>query len=111
MTSDSAQEFVQAADAFMRQLLTQLDGFDPDELEADATEGVIKVAFADGRICVMNRQSAAQQIWLAEGASAWHFARDANGEWMCTKGRGSLRTVLATIISERLGRPISLAAS
>ena len=42
------QDFLQAADALMNDLLAKLDTFDPDELEADAAAGVIKMAFASG---------------------------------------------------------------
>ena len=76
MSADPEQEFLRQAEACMQTLLARLDTFDPDEIEADASAGVIKMTFADGRVCVLNRQSAASQIWLAEGASAWHFAQD-----------------------------------
>jgi len=93
----------------MQALLTKFDTFDPDELEADSAAGVIKMAFADGRICVLNRQTAAHQMWLAEGATAWHFDRDAATDtWMDTKGRGSLAAVLSEIISARLGRTVEI---
>ena len=109
MSSDSDQEFLQLAETLMKDLLAQLDTFDPDELEADSAAGVIKMAFADGGICVLNRQTAAHQMWLAEGATAWHFERDpATGTWLDTKGRGALRAVLSQILSKRLGRRIDL---
>ena len=102
------QLFLQRAEALMDALLAQLDDFDPDELEADAAAGVIKMAFASGTPCVLNRQSAAHQIWLAEGASAWHFERDEQGDWIDTKGRGSLTSVLSEILTRRLGRTVEL---
>jgi CyaY protein len=93
----------------MQALLTKLDTFDPDELEADSAAGVIKMVFADGRVCVLNRQTAAHQMWLAEGATAWHFERDAATDtWIDTKGRGSLTSVLSDIISKRLGRTVEI---
>jgi len=93
----------------MQAMILKLDEFDPDELEADSAAGVIKMAFADGRVCVLNRQTAAHQMWLAEGATAWHFERDAATDtWMDTKGRGPLHDVLAEVISNRLGRKVSL---
>ncbi|HEB52473.1 MAG TPA: iron donor protein CyaY [bacterium] len=108
--SNRDQEFLRLADDEMRRLLAQLDEFDPDELEADASEGVIKMVFGDGAVCVLNRQTAAHQIWLAEGASAWHFERNTEtGGWEDTKGRGELRTVLGGILSRRLGREVALA--
>jgi CyaY protein len=109
MSSDNDQQFLQRAEALMQALLTKFDTFDPDELEADSAAGVIKMAFADGRICVLNRQTAAHQMWLAEGATAWHFERDAATDtWMDTKGRGSLAAVLSEIISKRLGRTVEI---
>jgi len=109
MSTESDQEFLRLAETLMQSLLARLDTFDPDELEADATSGVIKMAFADGGICVLNRQTAAHQMWLAEGATAWHFDRDdANDTWLDTKGRGTLRSVLSDILSKRLARKIEV---
>lgn len=109
MPPDADQEFLDQAAACLRDVLERIDAFDPDELEADAAEGVVKIRFADGRICVLNRQSAAHQIWLAEGATAWHFVHDpASGRWLDTRGRGDLRSILSAIASERLGRPVRI---
>lgn len=103
------QDFALRAERCMQQIQARLDGFDPDELEADLASGVLRIAFADGRNCIMNRQSAANQIWLAEGASAWHFEFDSGRDaWMDTKGRGELRAILAGILSRRLGRAVSV---
>jgi frataxin-like iron-binding protein CyaY len=54
----------------------------------------------------LNRQSAVNQIWMAEGATAWHFAQDPRGEWVDTKGRGTLPTILGDVVSRQLGRPV-----
>ena len=106
---DNDQEFLKVAEALMQDLLNRFDAFDPDELEAEASAGVIKVAFADGGPCVLNRQTAAHQIWLAEGATAWHFERDADrGVWLDTKGRGDLDTVLGEDLTRRMGRTVTL---
>ena len=107
MTDDQA--FGRAADAFMVRLFTRLQDEDPDELDCDLAMGVLSMEFADHKKCILNRQSAAQQIWLAEGASAWHFAQDAAGDWVDTKGRGNLIDVLGEVLSRRLGRKVELA--
>ncbi len=107
--SDLTQAFRQRAEELLRTMLLRLDSFDPDELEAEASEGVVKLTFADGSKCVLNRQSAANQMWLAEGATAWHFEwSDSQNGWIDTKGRGDLRDVLAGVISRRLGRAFAL---
>jgi iron donor protein CyaY len=70
---------------------------------------VLRIQFADRRACILNRQAAAQQLWLAEGAEAWHFQWDTQASaWMDTKGRGRLETVLAQVLSRRLSRAIQL---
>jgi CyaY protein len=102
------QGFVREADAVMEQLLDRLSEEDPDELEADLAMGVLTIQFADGSRCVINRQTAAHQIWLAVGASAWHFARESDGRWLDTKGRGELRGILARELAARLGRRLEL---
>jgi CyaY protein len=105
---DKTAAFLQRADSLLKDLVRQFDEFDPDELEAEATEGVVKLTFADGSRCVLNRQSAAHQMWLAEGATAWHFEANPTGQWLDTKGRGELRAVLAEVLTRRLGRAIEL---
>lgn len=102
-------DYLQRADACLADLLTRLDAFDPDELEADLAGGVLKISFADGGNCIVNRQAAAQQIWMAEGATAWHFTWDeARNAWIDTKGRGDLRQNLADVLRRRLGRDVDL---
>jgi CyaY protein len=109
MSGSSESHYLRQADRCLQDLLARLDTFDPDELEADLGGGVLKISFADRRNCIINRQAPAQQIWMAEGATAWHFALDpANNTWIDTKGRGELRQILAGVLSQRLGRRIEL---
>ncbi|MGE3173379.1 MAG: iron donor protein CyaY [Planctomycetota bacterium] len=101
--------FQRRVDELLRDLVQRFDAFDPDECEAETSEGVIKLLFADGSRCVLNRQSAANQVWLAEGTTAWHFEFDAAaGAWRDTKGRGELRAILGQMLTRRLGRPVAL---
>lgn len=99
-------EFTKEADHYMEGVLDALAAIDPDELDCDLAMGVLSMEFADGSKCIMNRQTAAHQIWLAVGATAWHFEQAADGTWCDTKGRGSLTDVLAAALSERLGRTV-----
>lgn len=109
MTKLSDHEFSKHADGFMAEVLTVLDQFDPDDLDSMLAMGVLTMEFADGTKCIMNRQTAAHQIWLAYSATAWHFDFDSeSGAWKDTKDRGDLKSVLAKTISEKLGRPVTL---
>lgn len=110
MAASAESDFTQRSDALLRALQTELDAFDPDELEADLAGGVLRIHLPGKRTCVLNRQAAVSQIWMAEGATAWHFAFDpAQRAWIDTKGRGELRRLLAEVLSQRLGRTIELA--
>ncbi|MBI5852322.1 MAG: iron donor protein CyaY [Planctomycetes bacterium] len=100
--------FGKLADAVMARLFAILQDEDPDELDCDLAMGVLTMEFADGKKCVLNRQAAAHQLWLAEGATAWHFALDDAGRFVDTKGRGELTAVLGDVLSRRLGRRIEL---
>lgn len=107
MTSDL--EFQKDADAFMEAVFRFVSELDPDEVDSDLAMGVLTLEFADGTKCIMNRQTAAHQIWLAHGVTAWHFEKDAeSGRWLDTKGRGALSDVLAAVLSKQLGRPIRI---
>ncbi len=108
-TAPHDPDFSARSEACLTAILEALDAIDPDELEADYAGGVLKMTFADGRHCVLNRQAAASQIWLAEGASAWHFSYDPTaGQWLDTKGRGTLHAILAGILGQKLGRAVAL---
>lgn len=108
MASTDDMAFARKADAFMERVFAKLQDEDPDELDADLAMGVLTMEFADGTRCILNRQTAAHQIWLAHGATAWHFAEDEQGDWVDTKGRGGLLDVLRDLLSTRLGRSIAL---
>ena len=102
-------DFHARSEQCLKALQQRLDAFEPDELEADLASGVLRISLPQRRTCILNRQAAASQIWMAEGASAWHFAFDpSSGNWQDTKGRGELATILAGVLSERLGRSIAL---
>jgi CyaY protein len=109
MTRISDLEFSKHADAFMAEMLVLLDEIDPDDLDCMLAMGVLTMEFADGTKAIMNRQTAAHQIWLAYGATAWHFEFDPETqEWSDTKDRGELRSVLAATIGAKLGHTVTL---
>jgi CyaY protein len=102
-------DFQREADQFMERVLGWLEEFDPDEIDADLAMGVLTMEFGDGSKCIMNRQTAARQVWLAAGASAWHFERSPEQmAWLDTKGGRRLESVLAEVLSAKLGRPVQL---
>ncbi len=101
--------FDKIADHELRYLEGKLGELDPDELEVELSQGVLTLTLADDSKIVVNSHHAAGEIWMAAYRQAWHFGpREEGGkvEWRTSKEE--LRSTLARILSEKIGRPISL---
>ena len=100
------QTYLKIADGCLEQVIDWLEAFDPDEVDFTSSDGVLKLEFPDGKVYVLNRQSAVEQMWFAAGARAWHY--DWNGStWLCDKDQHELLAQLATSVSEKIGRTVS----
>ena len=103
------QDFQLRADACLERVEQWLEGFDPDELDFTSADGVVKLEFAGGPTFVLNRQTAAHQMWFAAGASAWHYEWSEEAQaWRCDKDGHDLLARIGEVTSERLGRAVSL---
>lgn len=104
----NAQDFSRRADECLARVARWLEGFDPDELDYSQSDGVVTLSFADGKRFVLNRQSAASQMWFAAGARAWHYRFDeGRGTWLDDKDGHELIGQIARSVSEKLGRSVA----
>jgi len=101
----SEAEFDRAADEELHALDRAFADFDPDELEAELSSGVLTLTLADGDKLIINSHRAARQIWMAAFRTAWHFSPTPTG-WRTDKDE--LRSTLARVLSEKLQRPLTL---
>lgn len=102
------EKFDLVADAELRHLYDVLGEFDPDEVDAELSMGVLKLTL-DGGVIVVNSHRAAGQIWMAAFSRAWHFTPESEGgAWRWRAGDDELRATLARLLSERLGREVDL---
>lgn len=110
MTSLDENAFDHLADRTLHALelaLGELDG-----LEADLESGILTLEFDDGAKFVVNSHRAARQIWMAAGASAWHFDVEPSTEtWTAAKTGEELWSCLGERIERKLGRPVTLRRS
>ena len=80
-----------------------------DQLEIDLAMGVLRIEFEDGTTFVVNSHRAARQIWMAAGATAWHFDPTPEGEWIASKPpHEELWATVESRTSAQLGRNLSL---
>jgi CyaY protein len=99
--------FRRLAEDCLERVAAWIEGFDPDEVEAASADGVLSLVFHDGARFVLNRQSAARQMWYAAGARAWHYDWDERTErWRDDRDGHELAVNLARTLSEKLGRTV-----
>ncbi|HZS42411.1 MAG TPA: iron donor protein CyaY [Polyangia bacterium] len=95
------------ADAELRHLEKALGDLDPDELEVELSQGVLTLTLADGQRVVINSHHAAGEIWMAAFRQAWHFGpKEEAGQVSWRTSKDELRSTLARLLTERLGREI-----
>lgn len=100
-------DFDRLADAALERISRALEesGADCDwELKAG---GVIELEFADGSRMIVNRHSAARQIWVAARSGGYHFRHDGS-RWIDTRDGSELFASLSRRVSEQSGTPVIL---
>ncbi len=94
-------------DRTLNDLFDRLDRLDHDDIDLEMSDGKLVIEFGDGIKYIVNRQSAADQIWLAEPQGGWHFDyRD--GQWIDDKRGVELIASLDELMSAKLGEEIAL---
>ena len=102
-------EYTRLSDACLERAIRALEPFDPDEVDYSMSDGVVTIEFPDKTRYVLNRQTAANQMWFAAGARAWHFDWDTAREvWIDDKGGRELYALVAEAIAAKLGRTLRI---
>ncbi|MDM7463109.1 MAG: iron donor protein CyaY [Tepidimonas taiwanensis] len=78
------------------------------QLEVDTQPGgVIEVVFEDDSKIIINRHSAAREIWVAARSGGFHF-RPQDGRWIATRDGAELYELLSRVVSEQAGETVTL---
>lgn len=102
------REFNGHADAMLAQLEAALEKSGADLDFEMKPGGVLELEFADGSKIIVNRHSAAREIWVAARSGGYHFKREPSGRWIASRDGEELLAVLARAITEQAGAPITL---
>ena len=103
----TASEFESIADATLERIARALDESGADCDCEPKGDGVLELEFADASRIVVNRQSAAQEIWVAAKSGGYHF-RWNGSKWVDTREGGDLFAVLSTLVSGHSGSRVVL---
>lgn len=76
------------------------------DLEAKGT-GVLEIEFADGTKMVINRHTAAREIWVAAKSGGFHFRYDGSA-WRDTRDGTELFGALSKLVSAQSGALVVL---
>jgi CyaY protein len=87
---------------------TALGEVDHDELDVQLAGDVLTIAFADGARFVINAHSAAQQIWMAAGTTAWHFDLEEDGRWVARRSGDELMRTVARAVGDKLRTQVTV---
>ena len=100
-------EFNTLADAALRQIEAGLEQSDADLDFAMISAGVLEIELSDGSKIIVNRHSAAQEVWVAAKSGGYHFRWDGSA-WRDTRDQSELMASLNRILSSQSGESIKL---
>ena len=100
-------EFDSLADAMLERIARAVEESGADCDCEPKGSGVLELEFADGSRIVVNRHSAARQIWVAARSGGYHFRWDGS-YWVDTRAGGELLAALSKLVSEQSNRAVVL---
>jgi CyaY protein len=68
--------------------------------------GVLEIEFENGSKVIINRHTAAREIWVAAKSGGFHF-RPESGRWVSARDGAELYSTLAEVVGLQSGVPAS----
>jgi CyaY protein len=101
------REFNVLADSALRRIENAIDDCSVEvDLEVKAG-GVLELEFDDGSRIIINRHTAAREIWVAARSGGYHF-RPLDGRWVGTRDGEELMAAIGRCIAEQSGQDVRL---
>ena len=102
------REFNALADAMLARIEQALDGCDADIDFELKDGGVLEITCENGSKIIINRHTAAREIWVAARSGGFHVRHD-GGNWVGTRDNEALMAAISRCLSEQTGEDIVLA--
>ena len=100
-------EFNRLADTALKQIETALENSGADLDFSMVSSGVLEIELDDGSKIIVNRHSAAQEVWVAARSGGFHFRWDGQA-WRDTRDSSELMSALSALITRQSGETIRL---
>lgn len=101
-------EFNALADAELLRIEAALEACGADLDIEPKPGGVLEVEFENGTRIIINRHSAAREIWVAAKSGGFHF-RPVEGGWLAARDGAELYAMLSRLVGEQAGCAVSIA--
>lgn len=95
------------AEAELARIETALEACGADLDIEPKPGGVLEIEFDNGSKMIINRHTAAREIWVAAKSGGFHF-RPAEGAWLNTRDGADLWDMLSTLASAQAGEALRL---
>jgi CyaY protein len=100
----------QLVDEVFHRIDAAFEEVDPDLAESTSSQGTLTILYQQKLRFILSPQAPVRQIWVAFKDRAWHFDRDANGNWMDDRGRGiELYRLVEDTTREIVGQTVAIA--
>jgi len=101
-------DFETLAQEALEQVRTAIEAIDLDIDVEVKGDGVLELGFEDGSKIVVNRHSAAGEVWVAARQGGFHLRWD-GAAWRDTREGRELFGLLSRLVSSQSGTPVVLA--
>jgi CyaY protein len=101
-------EFEALADAAIAAVERAIEACAVDADVETKGAGVLQLEFADGARIIINRHSAAREIWVAAPSGGFHFRYDGS-RWRDTRNGPDLFAALSQLVQAQGGAPLVFA--
>ena len=98
-------EFNTLADEALKQIEAGLEQSDADLDFAMVSAGVLEIELPDGSKIIVNRHSAAREVWVAAKSGGYHFRWDGSA-WRDTRDKSELMASLTRSLSSQSGESV-----
>ncbi len=98
------QEFSKLSRLCLTRVEDWAELFEPEQMDYEPADGLLKLEFPDGTQFVLNRQAGNHQMWFAAGVRAFHYDWNPESEdWLDDRDGHRLFDRLRTVVEEKLG--------